>query len=88
MKLKVNQQLDQQGWQDISDVLYYQSLPYIPEVIQTKLISKHYDDPLVDHFGIEKTHKLAGRKYYWPTFCHDVEDYVKRYDICLASKVV
>ena len=87
-KLRANQQLGQQGWDNINGVLHYQSLPYVPEIIQTELISRHYDNPLAGHFGIEKMHKLIARKYYWPTFRHNVEDYVKRYNICLTSKAV
>ena len=75
-------------WQDIDGVLHYQGLPYVPEIIQTELISRYHDNPLAGHFGIKKTHELIARKYYWPTLCHDVEDYVKGYDVCLASKAV
>lgn len=28
------------------------------------------------------------KKYYWPTFCHDVKTYVQRCDMCLASKTI
>ncbi len=53
-----------EGWEDIKQVLYYQGLPYIPKIIRSKLMSKHHDDPLVGHFGIEKTWKLIARKYH------------------------
>ena len=53
-----------------------------------ELISRHHNNPLVGHFGIEKTSKLLAWKYYWLTLCHDVEAYVKDYDICLAYKAV
>ena len=69
-------------------MLYYQGLPYIPEIIRTELISRHHDDPLAGHFGIEKTRELIARKYYWPSLRQDVEAYVKGYDICLSSKAV
>ena len=51
-------------WRDIEGVLYHQSLPYVPEIIRTELISRHHDDPLAGHFGIEKTRELLFRKYY------------------------
>ena len=85
-KLRANQQPGQQGWKDINDVFYYQGLSYVPEIIRMELISRNHDDPLEDYFGIEKTQKLLSRKYYWPMFCRDVEDYVRRSNICLASK--
>ena len=69
-------------------MLHYQGLPYVPEIIKTELISKHHNDPLAGHFGIEKTQKLFSRKYYWPTLRHDVEDYIRGCNICLASKIV
>ena len=69
-------------------MLHYKGLPYVLEIIQIELISRHHDDPLVGHFGIEKTRKLVARKYYWPMLCHDVNNYVKGCYICLASKAV
>ena len=51
-------------------------------------MSRYHDDPLAGHFEIEKTYKLLAWKYYWPTFCHDVEAYVKSCNVCLASKAV
>ena len=69
-------------------MLHHQGFSYVPEIIQTELISRHHDDPLAGHFGIEKTQELLSRKYYWPTLRRDVEDYVKGCDVCLASKAV
>ncbi len=73
-----------EGWEDIEQVLHYQSLPYIPKVIRSELISRHHDDPLVGHFGIEKTRELIARKYYWPTLQRDLKAYVKGCKVCLA----
>ena len=78
----------QESWEDIEGVLHHQGLPFVPETIRTELISRHHDDPLAGHFGIEKTRELIARKYYWPTLRHDVEIYVKGCDVCLASKAV
>ena len=52
------------------------------------MISRHHDDPLVGHFGIDKTRELIGRKYYWPSLRRDVESYVRGCDVCLALKAV
>ena len=65
-KLRLEQVL-LKGGEDIEQMLYYQDLLYIPKVIRSELISRHYNDPLAGHFGIEKTRKLIARKYYWPT---------------------
>ena len=85
-KLRAKQPV--KDWQDIKGVLHYQGLPYIPEIIRTKLISRHHNNPLADHFGIEKIRELVARKYYWPTHRHDVNNYVKGCNICLALKAV
>ena len=69
-------------------MLQYQGLPYIPEIIRSEVISRHYDDPLTGHFGIDKTRELVGQKYYWPSLKKDVENYVRGYYVCLASKAV
>ncbi len=53
-----------EGWEDIEQVFHYQGFPYVPKVIRLELISRHHDNPLADHFGIEKTRKLIARKYY------------------------
>lgn len=48
----------QEGWEDIEGVLYYQSLRYIPEIICLELISRHHDNLLAGHFGINKTQEF------------------------------
>ena len=75
-------------WQNIDGVLHHQGLPYVSEIIRAEFISRHHDDPLAGHFGIKKTCELVAQKYYWPTLCHDIEDYVKRCNVCLALKAV
>ena len=77
-----------EDWIDIEQVLHLQGLSYVSKVICAELISKHHDDHLAGYFGIEKTQELIARKYYWPTLQKDVEAYIKRYNVCLASKAV
>ena len=77
-----------EGWEDVEGVLQYQGLPYVPEIIRSKVISRHHNDPLAEHFGIDKTRELVGRKYYWPGLKRDVKSYVQGCDVCLASKAV
>ena len=76
------------GWEDVEGVLQYQRLPYVPEIIRSELISRHHNDLLARHFGIDKTTELVGRKYYWPGLRRDVESYVWGCDVCLALKAV
>ena len=60
----------------------------MPKIVCSKLISKHYDNPFASHFGVDKTRELIRRKYYWPSLRKDVESYVKRCNVYLASKAV
>ena len=54
----------QEGWEDSEGVLHHQDLRYAPKLIRTKVISRHYNNLLAGHFGIEKTWELVARKYY------------------------
>ena len=51
-----------EGYEEVEGVLHHQGLPFVPEAIRTELISRHHDDPLAGHFGIEKTCELLARK--------------------------
>ncbi len=85
---KIREQGLKQSWKEIKEVLHYEGLPYVPEIVRTKLISRHHNDPLAGHFGIDKTRELIAQKYYWLTLRRDVEAYVTGCNICLASKLV
>ncbi len=60
----------------------------MPEIVKTGLITRHHDDPLAGYFRIDKTQVLIAQKYYWPTFCYNIEAYVTGCDIYLALKAV
>ena len=86
-KVRATREL-QAGWEDINSVLHHQGLPFVPEAIHIELISRHHEDLLADHFDIDKTKELIGRKYYWLSLKKDVEAYVKGCDVCLDLKAV
>ena len=73
---------------DINEMLHHQGLLFMPEIIQTKLISQHHDDSLAGYFDIDKTREFIGRKYYWSNLRKNIEAYVKGCNICLLSKAV
>ena len=77
-----------EGWEEVEGVFQYQRLPYVPEIIRFEMISRHHNDLLVGHFGIDKITELVSRKYYWPSLRKDVENYVRGCDVYLASKAV
>ena len=77
-----------EGWEDVDEVLHFESLPYIPEVICTELISRHNNNLLASHFEIKKTRELVTQKYYQSIRYHNIEAYLKDCDVYLASKMV
>ena len=77
-----------EGWKNVKRVFQYQSLPYVSEIIRSDMISYHHKDPLLGHFGIDKTRELVGRKYYWPSLRRHIKAYIRGCDICLTSKDV
>ncbi len=86
---KVRKQGLKDGQEENADgVPCHQDLPYVPEIVKTELISRHHNDPLASHFGIDKTRELIAQKYYWPTLHRNVEAYVTGCNVCLASKSV
>ena len=61
---KIRSEKLDRNWKVSNKILYHQGLPYIFEIIRTKLISKYHDNSLAGHFGIEKMQELVARKYY------------------------
>ena len=51
-----------EGWED-SDGIFYEKLPYAPEIIKAELTSRHPDDILV--CGSESKDLSIGREYCW-----------------------
>ena len=43
-----------EGWEDVVGLFQYQRLPYVLEIIRSKVISRHHKDPLVEYFSIDK----------------------------------
>ena len=77
-----------EGWEDVEGVLQFQGLLYILKIIRSEVVSRHHNDPLAEHFGIDKTRELVGRKYYWLSLRRDVKSYVRGCDVCLTSKAI
>lgn len=69
-------------------VLHYQALLSVPKITCFKIISCHCNDLLAGHFEIKKIKELVNKNYFWPTLCHNIEVYVKSYNIHFALKVV
>ena len=76
------------NWEDSDRILHHQGLIYISEIIKTKLISRHYNNPLAGQFGIEKMLELVTRKYYSEILYHNIDVYVRGCNIYLVSKTI
>lgn len=53
-----------EAWENQETILYHQSLPYIPEIVKHKVISRYHNNLLVDYFGIKKAKELRVRNYF------------------------
>ena len=77
------------GWSlDEDDLLRYKGLLYVPNdsALRQELISRCHDDPLIGHFGAEKTLELLRRKYHWANIAEQARSYVRTCDICQRTK--
>lgn len=85
---KIREQGLKEGWEEIEEMVHREDLLYISEIIYTKLISRHYDNSLIDHLSINKIRKLIVQKSYEPTLRANVEFYLKRCNGYLRSKLI
>lgn len=69
-------------------MLHQGDLPYVLELIETKLISRHYNESLAGHFRIKKMRELIARKYQQNMLRQNVKIYFKKCDIYLAIKAM
>ena len=61
---------------------------FIPPVseLRTKVLSSNHDPPFAGHLGIDKTHELVSRHFYWPDMSADVRAYVQSCVSCQRNK--
>ena len=56
--------------------------------LRRDLVELNHDSPTAAHPGIDKTHKLLIRQYWWPHCKEFVQQYVKGCMICQANKPI
>ena len=56
------------------------------EIVREEIVSKNYDDSLIDHFDVEKTLKLIQRKYFWLDCVKQTIAYVQICNVCQRIK--
>lgn len=70
------------------DVLYYLSgaeeeprlRMVVPRALRREILVQCHER--MGHMGIDKTHELIGRKYYWPKLYVEVTEYVNGCQVC------
>ena len=83
-----------EDWQYKNELLYYDDAVYIPKSLRENVIRANHDNPLADHFDIERTLKLIRRKYYWsnqnstevPGMRQQIKEHCQTCAICKRSK--
>ena len=58
----------------------------IPLDLEIDIISRHHDDAVSGHVGIEKTLEQLRRKYTFPKMKEKVIQYIKRCNLCKQNK--
>jgi hypothetical protein len=70
-------------------MIKYNELLYVSEdfSIREKLLKRHHDNLLAEHFDADKISELLDCKYYWKSMIKDVKEYVNTCDICQRMKM-
>ena len=57
-------------------------------VVKEKLIKKHHDDLLSEHFEIQKILNLIQKKYFWSACAKQMKSYVQTYNVCQRIRIL
>lgn len=78
-----------EGPDTVSDgVLFYKGRLYVPDDkgLKQHIASSEHDVKSAGHFGMDKTHELLARNFYWPKMDEWVADYVSSCPTCQKTK--
>jgi hypothetical protein len=76
------------GWTTENGLVLFADRVYVPNsVLREQIIALHHDTILSGHPGINKTHELITRNYFWPKMSQDVNSYVKGCEVCQRTKI-
>ena len=53
---------------------------FVPKALRTEILEQCHEK--MGHMGIDKTHELIGRRYYWPKLYAEVAAYVGSCRVC------
>jgi hypothetical protein len=58
----------------------------VPRSLRATLLQEFHDTPICGHVGIDKTHALISREYYWKNMYKDITVYVNSCASCQYAK--
>ena len=73
-------------WRRVAGALTYEGRIYVPEALQSKVISLFHNHPESGHFGALKTAELVSRDFYWPAMDTTVRRYIAGCELCHRIK--
>ncbi|CAB0040796.1 unnamed protein product [Trichogramma brassicae] len=59
----------------------------VPEEWKERILRDSHNEPATGHLGVEKTYDRVAQEYFWRGCYHDVEEYVRKCDLCQRHKV-
>lgn len=59
---------------------------WVPFKLRKNVIERAHNDPIRSHGGMVKTIQLIRRHLYWPGLVKDVREYVRKCEVCKATK--
>ena len=69
------------------NLIFYNNLVYIPEVLRLEILTKYHEKPAAGHLGIRRTLELITRNFWWPKIKEDVTKYVNSCQSCARNKI-
>ncbi|CAB0029779.1 unnamed protein product [Trichogramma brassicae] len=59
----------------------------VPEEWKERILRDSHNEPATGHLGVEKTYDRVAQEYFWRGCYYDVEEYVRKCDLCQRHKV-
>jgi len=49
--------------------------------VRAEILLRYYNDPIAGYFGVDKTHELIKRYYYWLDIVKYIKQYIRSCDV-------
>ncbi len=70
----------------INEILTFQDLIYVSTRCRQKVIDDHHKSMIHEHQSSNKTIERISRTYYFPKMRKQVEDIIRKCDVCIRTK--